>query len=183
MAHNFLLHKLSVLPVVLEGSIMDFVFVNTHLIFPQRCWLTMAVTQSTARSRGRLPFAPVGACRFWTWRAKAVWSCQGEWFIIYVACRRIHYTVCHFHLLLVSSFFAVFYARHYQVLFSFAHRGCEGGRERLAALTTPWDTGLFCFCPFHLPAYFFLLHKTDCKFIWHSLLSSSNNRGLGVEKD
>lgn len=155
MDHNFLLHKLSILQVVLEGSTMDFVFVNKHLLFPQRCWLTMAITQTAAGSSGRLPCAPVGACRFWSWRAKAVLSRQGEWYIIYVACRRINYTVWHLHLLLVSSFFSVFYARHYQVLFGFAHRCCEGGRERLAALTTLSDTGLFCFCLFHLPAYFF----------------------------
>jgi len=56
---------------------MDSDFVNKHLIFPHRHWLTVAITQSAAGSCGRLPFVPVGACRFWAWRAKAVLSRQG----------------------------------------------------------------------------------------------------------
>lgn len=153
MDHNFLLRKLSTLPVVLEGCIMDFVFVNKHLIFPQRPWLTMAITQSAAGSHRRHPFSPVGTSRFWTWRAKAVLS---GWVIYYLCClwKDLLYGLA------LSPFTCVFFfpsilCKALAGAVWVSHRGSEGGKQRLAALISPSDTGLFCFWPFHFPAYFF----------------------------
>lgn len=76
--HSLFLAKPPILPVALEGSLMDSGFVNKRLTFPRRHQHVTATTRSTAGSHRRLPFAPVGARRFRIRRAKAALSHRGD---------------------------------------------------------------------------------------------------------
>lgn len=76
--HSLFLVKPFILPVALEGSFMELGFVNKYLTFPHRHQHATATNQSTARSRWKLPFAPVGARRFRICRAKVALSHQGD---------------------------------------------------------------------------------------------------------
>lgn len=160
MGPNMVLQKLWIFPVVPEGSIMGLGLVPDSCISSR----TLACDGQHPERCRRLPLAPVDSWGCWACRAAAVLAHQGEGSVIYVACRRIHWMLWHFHLFLVPSFFSV-----PCLVFSGAVWVCLWMcRERLPALPAP--QALPCSAPGLSPLALF-------PALWHSLNSSSIHCG------